>query len=278
LHYFIERLPQCFTQQRWKGTTLSMPASSQSVTPQSVRPSPAAPTISSLFSEALTAILRIRFGKQTVGDTQSFREHMRRLLQTAMQEARSLGYASGHIQMAVLAAVGFLDESVLNLANAHADWARRPMQEELFGGHVAGETFFQNFSELLREEHSSQVADVLELHCHCLMLGYKGRYAFGNTGELAQFLRVAQDRIARIRGGSGALLPGQAILPPPAATGRDQWSHRLMIAAIVLAAAVVICFTLFSLSLRAGAARLAQTQTTHDHVFHQGPVVGSSTK
>ena len=248
-----------------------MAVSSPSAAAPPARPAAAAHTIASLFSEVLTAILRIRYGKQTIGDTHSFREHMRRLLQTAMQEARSLGYSSEHIQMAVLATVGFLDESVLNLASAApADWARRPMQEELFGGHVAGETFFQNFAALLREENSTKVADVLELHCHCLMLGYKGRYAFGNAGELAQLLRAAQEKIVRARGGAGTLLPGPATLPQPAATGRDRWSYRLMIAAMVLAAVVILCFVIYSLSLKMGAAGLAQNEMMPGPVLQHG--------
>ncbi|WP_213806539.1 DotU family type IV/VI secretion system protein [Granulicella sp. dw_53] len=239
----------------------SASVNSSAVAPPSAWSSATTPTIASLFSEALTAILRVRYGKQTVGDAQVFRDHMRRLLQSAMQEARSLGYSSPHIQMSVLATVGFLDESVLNLANAApADWARRPMQEELFGGHIAGETFFQNFSTLLREENSAEVADVLELHCHCLMLGYKGRYAFGNTGELAQLLRAAQEKIARIRGGSGTLLPNPATLPSPTLTGRDRWSRRLMITAVVLAAVVLVFFISFALLLRTGATRIAQDE------------------
>lgn len=248
-----------------------MAVSSPSAAAPPARPAAAAHTIASLFSEVLTAILRIRYGKQTIGDTYSFREHMRRLLQTAMQEARSLGYSSEHIQMAVLATVGFLDESVLNLASAApADWARRPMQEELFGGHVAGETFFQNFAALLREENSTKVADVLELHCHCLMLGYKGRYAFGNAGELAQLLRAAQEKIVRARGGAGTLLPGPATLPQPAATGRDRWSYRLMIAAMVLATVVILCFVIYSLSLKVGAAGLAQNKMMPGPVLQHG--------
>jgi type VI secretion system protein ImpK len=250
-----------------------MAVSSPSAAASPARPSAPAHTIASLFSEVLTAILRIRYGKQTISDTNSFREHMRRLLQTAMQEARSLGYSGEQIQMAVLATVGFLDESVLNLASAApADWARRPMQEELFGGHVAGETFFQNFAALLREENSTKVADVLELHCHCLMLGYKGRYAFGNAGELAQLLRVAQEKIARMRGGAGALLPGPAALPQPATTGRDRWSYRLMVATIVLAAVVTLCFVIYSLSLKMGAAGLAQNKMMPAPVLQQGPL------
>jgi len=61
----------------------------------------------------------------------------------AMQEAKSLGYASETVQMGVFASVAYLDESILNLQNpVFADGARRPLQEELFGGHLAGETFF----------------------------------------------------------------------------------------------------------------------------------------
>ena len=231
-----------------------MPAQNTSV------PTAAPNSIASLFSEALTAILRVRYGKQSIGDPQAFREQMRRLLQTAMQEART-GYTSAHIQMGVLAAVGFLDESVLNLGNAAAaDWARKPLQEELFGGHIAGETFFQNFAALLREDASGEVADVLELHCHCLLLGYKGRYAFGNGGELAQMLRQAQEKIARTRGGAGPLLPVPSAAPPAMAARGDRWSRGLLFAAIALAAAVVICFVVYTLSLGSDAGKLARMQ------------------
>ncbi|HEY0784959.1 MAG TPA: DotU family type IV/VI secretion system protein [Acidobacteriaceae bacterium] len=239
----------------------------------------AANTLASLFSEAMTAILRVRYGKQTIGDPQSFREHMRRLLQTAMQEARNAGYTSAHIQMGVLATVGFLDESVLNLggsgaagnAAAAADWSRRPLQEELFGGHIAGETFFQNLASLLREDNSAQVADVLELHCHCLLLGYKGRYAFGNAGELAQLLRGAQEKIARTRGGPAALLASPVTAAPPAIKRRDRWSRALLFTAIGLAAAVLVCFVLYSLLLRTGAGTLAFDEPGSHLQLQAGP-------
>ena len=45
--------------------------------------------------------------------------------------------------------VAFLDESILNLRNpVFADWPRKPLQEELFGHHMAGEIFFQNLQPL----------------------------------------------------------------------------------------------------------------------------------
>lgn len=223
-----------------------------SAQPQSY-PSPGRPSIAAIFSEPLTAILRVRYGKQPVDDPQLFRDHMRRLLQTSIQEARTQGYTSPHTQMAVLAAVGFLDESVLNLRTPAAEaWARRPLQEELFGGHVAGETFFQNFNALLRDENSAQVADLLELHCQCLLLGYKGRYAFGNSGELTSLLRAAQEKIARTRNSSGVLLQPAASPAFIAAKTGDRWSRILMYAALALAAAIVICFVAYSVSLHGG--------------------------
>ena len=46
--------------------------------------------------------------------------------------------------------VAFLDESILNSQNPlFADWPRKPLQEELFGTHIAGEVFFQNLQKLL---------------------------------------------------------------------------------------------------------------------------------
>jgi type VI protein secretion system component VasF len=55
------------------------------------------------------------------------------------------------------------------------------LQEEMFGGHFAGEYFFRNVTDLLNRPESAEVADVLELHALCLLLGYRGRFAFGDA-------------------------------------------------------------------------------------------------
>ena len=66
---------------------------------------------------------------------------MREALKAAIQEARSKGgYSTEDIKMATLALVGFLDESVLNTRSPmFVGWSRKPLQEELFGIHMAGE-------------------------------------------------------------------------------------------------------------------------------------------
>jgi type VI secretion system protein ImpK len=211
------------------------------------------------FQEVLTVILRIRFHRQEVQDSESFRAHMKRSLQTAMQEAKSLGYNSETVQTAVFASVAYLDESVLNLQSpVFADWARRPLQEELFGDHRAGETFFRHLSTLLTQPDSTEVADALEVHCLCMQMGFRGRYALGDRGELQHLLRQAREKIQRIR--------GQAYLLPPMPTpevkptrAKDAWSRSLLITACVLAGLTVLAFGGFEILLGSGVSQVQNT-------------------
>jgi type VI secretion system protein ImpK len=208
------------------------------------------------FQEALTAILRVRFQRQQVQDSESFRAQMRRALQSAMQESRALGYSSETVQMGVFAAVAYLDESVLNLQSpVFADWARRPLQEELFGGHMAGETFFLNLRNLLGQQDSPEVADALELHCLCLLMGYRGRYALGDTGELHALLRQAREKIQRVRGQTQMIPPSPApeVKPPRA---KDSWSRALLVTACVLAGLTILAFGGFELALGSGVSQI----------------------
>jgi type VI secretion system protein ImpK len=208
------------------------------------------------FQEVLTAILRVRFQRQQVQDSESFRAQMRRSLQAAMQEAKSLGYTSETVQMGVFAAVAYLDESVLNLQSpVFGDWARRPLQEELFGGHLAGETFFQNLRSLLTKPDSAEVADALELHCLCLQMGYRGRYAFGDSGELHQLLRQAREKIQRIRG-QAYLIPPMPVPEVKPTRAKDAWSRGLLITACVLAGLTVLAFGGFEIVLGSGVSQV----------------------
>ena len=123
------------------------------MTPSSVPGSSAARTdnLALIFQEVLTAIVRLRSNRQELSDAESFRFYMREAIKTAIQEARNQGgYNADDIKMATLALIGFLDESVLNLRNPmFADWPRKPLQEELFGIHMAGEIFFRNLEQLM---------------------------------------------------------------------------------------------------------------------------------
>jgi type VI secretion system protein ImpK len=214
------------------------------------------------FQEALTAIVRVRFQRQQVQDSEGFRAQMRRSLQSAMQEGRSLGYSSETVQMGVFAAVGFLDESVLNLQSpVFADWSRRPLQEELFGGHLAGETFFTNLRTLLSQQDSAEVADALELHCLCLEMGYRGRYALGDSGELHQLLRQALAKIERTRGPARLTPPIEAPAVPPARR-KDAWTRALLISTCVLAGLTIVAFGGYEVLLGSGVTQIENAGIT----------------
>src|SRR5207302_10861059 len=123
-------------------------------------------------------------------------------LKMASAEAQRFGYAPDDIKLAAFASVALLDESILNSQNPlFADWPRKPLQEELFGIHIAGETFFQYAQQLLARNDSAEVADVLEIYHLCLLLGYQGRYSSGGRGELQSTADAIAAKIRRTRGG-----------------------------------------------------------------------------
>ena len=84
---------------------------------------------------------------------------------------------------------------------------RKPLQEELFGRHVAGEVFFQNLEQLLGRRDSPELADLLEVYSLCVLLGYLGRYSIASKGDLRVMMGHTDDKINRIRGNRTDLSP-----------------------------------------------------------------------
>jgi type VI secretion system protein ImpK len=183
--------------------------------------------------------VRLRSERQPVSDANAFRTLMKQLLASAQQESAGYGYDAQDIRLAIFAVVAYLDESVLNARSpVFADWPRRPLQDELFGGHMGGEWFFQYLEQLLQRPDSSHLGDVLEVYQLCLLLGFRGRYGAGGAAELHAIMSMVATRLGRLRGNPGDLAP--AWRPPSdALEERDPWLPRLTkiaIAAVVLLA------------------------------------------
>ncbi|HET9318327.1 MAG TPA: DotU family type IV/VI secretion system protein [Bryobacteraceae bacterium] len=211
-----------------------------------------------VLQEVLTAIVRLRSNRQAVSDANSFRIHMREALKSADQEARKRGYSGDAIQLAIFAVVAFLDESILNSRNPlFADWPRKPLQEELFGTHMAGEVYFQNLQKLLGQPDSAELVDLLEVYYLCVLLGFGGRYSMGNKGDLRAIMDAVADKIRRVRGTSPDLSPMWRLPQEAARTaGGDPWARRLAIAAIACVTLLVVLFVIFKLSLGSGVSDL----------------------
>ena len=211
-----------------------------------------------IFQEVLTAIVRLRSGRQELSDAESFRFYMREAIKTAIQEARNHGgYNADDIKMATLALTGFLDESVLNLRNPmFADWPRKPLQEELFGIHMAGEIFFRNLEQLMGRNDSADLADLLEVHYLCLLLGFGGRYSIGGKGELQAITNATGDSIRRIRGDSYDPFMEVRSEPEVVKVTEDPWVKKFLIAAVACFVLVLALFLIFKVTLGSSAAEV----------------------
>jgi type VI secretion system protein ImpK len=211
-----------------------------------------------MFQEVLTAVMRLRTNRQSVSDARLFRAQVEEAIRLAEKEVKGRGYSTESARLSVFAVVAFVDESVLNQQlEVFADWAREPLQLKLFGVHIAGEIFFDNIQRLLVQADSVELADLLELHQVCLLLGYRGRYGTGSQGELRMVLDAMNDKIRRIRGAAGDLspawkVPDKETIPSQA----DPWSRRLLFAFAGCLALAILLFLAFRLSLGSGAAAL----------------------
>jgi type VI secretion system protein ImpK len=204
-----------------------------------------------LYQGALTAAVRIQSQRQQVGNAVAFRRRMKDVLAEIDREALKRGYTAANSHEGNFAFAAFLDEVILNSQDpCREDWAKRPLQEELFGVATAGEQFFTHLDSLSARPDTPELIDVLEVFLLCLLLGYQGRHITGGRAELALFADRIQHRIERFRGvrselSPNGLLPAETsyINPPDRAL---QTLKRVAISALVLA---VACFLGLNLQL-----------------------------
>jgi type VI secretion system protein ImpK len=197
-----------------------------------------------VFQELLTVGERLRCNRQSVGDAASFRAQIWAGVKTASDTARNRGYTQEDIELAIFAAIAYVDESILNLRNPiFADWPRQPLQEERYGHHVAGEIFFQNLQKLLTRNDSVQLADLLEVYYLCMLLGFAGRYSLGGRGELRGIMQQTADKLQRIRQTSTILSPDWQ--PPADQVKRVSGDPVVRVMTIVTICCVVLAITLF---------------------------------
>jgi type VI secretion system protein ImpK len=237
------------------GATLYGASSLRPPTPPGSR---RAETLALVYENILTATVRIRSNRQAVSDSQAFRTNIQAALRAAEKDGVGKGYSPEDVRLTTTAVVAFLDETILNSTNpAFSDWSRMPLQQELFGSNVAGESFFENLERLQNRSDSMDVADILELHCLCLLLGFRGRYSLSGAEAVRSITESMMDRIRRIRGPLSGLSPSWNVPDAAVVTaGPDPWLRRLSFAAIVCFLVGVLLFVTFRLLLGSGTADL----------------------
>lgn len=215
-------------------------------------------TLAVLFQEPLTAVERLWSNPQMTQDPNGLRNHMKSALKASIDEARRKSFSEDETKMAMFAIVAYLDETILTQNQpAFADWRRKPLQEELFGVHIAGEIFFQNLENIIRQPDSAAVADQLELYAQCISLGFQGRYSAGGRAELKRIVDGCMDKCRRIRGAMPPLSPSGELPPNDAVLSTvDPWFQRLVFTAGGIAVLAVLLFVLYKVLLGSGADEL----------------------
>jgi type VI secretion system protein ImpK len=214
------------------------------------------------LQEVFTATVRIRAKRQPVTDSEAFRGQIREALRGAEQQARQRGYSDDEARLAIFAVVAFLDETILRSGlQAFSRWPGKPLQEEIFGRNVAGETFFQNLENLLRAPDSPNIADLLEVYDLCLLLGYQGRYTLGGRGELESMKRAIATKIERIRGPEPLAPEWQPQAGSAPAVAGDPLVRTLLWTACGCAVVALVLFVIFRITLSWGVSTV-QTLST----------------
>lgn len=198
------------------------------------------------LQEAFTVAVRLRAGRQAAADADSFRAHVKTLLSAADGRARSAGYEGEAVKLAIYAYIAFLDESVLSASQPmFAAWSQQPLQEAVFGDHIAGENFFRHLADLLARQDAEPLADLLEVYQLCMLLGFRGKYG-SNPEGLQSIVSMTREKIDRIRGPRPPLAPDWGLPAGEVAErGKDVWVPRLAVTALVTFALALGLFLFF---------------------------------
>jgi type VI secretion system protein ImpK len=198
-----------------------------------------------LYQGMLTAIVRIQSGRQPIVDADAFQKRMDSLLAEIGSEALRLGVLNENVEDANYAVLAFLDETIQRSQDPNrSHWT--PMATRATAQRAAGDTFFERLNKIRGRPDSPEVADLLEVYCLCLLLGYEGPNSGARTP--ASDLLV---RIHRIRGAwQDRLFPGgmkptvqpameRAGLPPPRQSGIWTWLASICLILACLSWAVL---------------------------------------
>jgi type VI secretion system protein ImpK len=214
-----------------------------------------------LYQGLFTTIVRVRSGRQPIGNPEEFRKHFKDVLSAIEREGSRLNYSSESLHDTGYAVVAFLDESVLNSDDPSKN-AWLSLQSDLYGQAVGGDTFFEQLAMYLKRRDSPQLADILEVYYLCLLLGYRGRHAtpFSERApEVSEIMRDLKTRIAAVRGEGLMLSPVVEAPPPPHTIPRkttDPVLHKLRIASIVSVIVLVVAWIVCRLILSSEASTI----------------------
>jgi type VI secretion system protein ImpK len=212
--------------------------------------------LAGLCRDAFSLIFHIHAGNDP-GHPEDLKKNIALLLQDLDRQAKHSGYSEEDIKATRYALCALIDETILNSRWAFRDkWAEQPLQSEYFGDYMAGERFF-DLLEKVRQKGDLK-ADLLEVFCLCLILGFQGKYKMGGKEALSEITRRLVDETNRYHGGLSNLalhwkIPEEMVEKPADTIPRWVW-----ITGISAIFAVILLFVIFKIWLGSAAADAAQ--------------------
>ena len=208
-------------------------------------------TILDLCTEAFLLVTRVREG-QDPGHPDDLRQRISSAFLTLERGAQKSGYAEEDVKAARYALCALIDESLLNSHWSFRDqWAERTLQLEHFDDHMVGDKFFTLLGSI--RDKGRKKADLLEVFCLSLILGFEGKYKLQDRDALQQLIRTLVDEVDTYREGSPGLsprwkVPEEPREPPPRAVPAWMLISGAVALVFVLAVFVALSFWLGSLS------------------------------
>lgn len=148
----------------------------------------------SVCSDAL--ILATQLGSAPdLPNPEILRQRINATFEALRTRARQMDVPSADAMEAIYAIAAFMDEQILRSPwPARQQWMAQPLQLMYFQENTAGEGFFHRLAAL---EADPERAHVVQIYALCLALGFRGRYAVANPGELPVVLERAVSQLTR---------------------------------------------------------------------------------
>lgn len=213
-------------------------------------------SLAGLCHDAFSLIFHIHAGNDP-GHPEDLKKNIGLLFQDLDKQCKRSGYSDEDIKATRYALCALIDETILNSRWAFRDkWAEQPLQSEYFGDYMAGERFF-DLLEKVRQKGRLK-ADLLEIFCMCLILGFQGKYKMGGQEALSQITHRLVEETNGYRGGLSNLsfhwkIPEERVEKPPDTIPRWVW-----ITGISAIFAVVLVFVIFKIWLGSAVADAVQ--------------------
>jgi type IV/VI secretion system ImpK/VasF family protein len=160
---------------------------------------PGAPGLATVCEPMLSLILSLQ-NPERLNDLPALYAQLHAEYTAFCHEAAALGIDERDIQMAAFALVAFADETI-----AESAWVDRPqwpfLQYEIFNTRRAGEQFFEYLQQIQGKKYDYAVwkdhgrAELLEVYYLCLLLGFRGAWAFDPPPRVRHELEQIQRHV-----------------------------------------------------------------------------------